>query len=751
MPSTCQPAPLPNPRTVIQRRDPPPGTEAVQLLRRLLQMQVIRTRDWRELPNRAYEEICRLRTREELLTTVVGQGLITPYQASRIESGQIFGLVLGNYRILDRLGSGGMGVVYRADHLRLPREVAVKVLAVSGDMDPFLLERFYIEMDAAARLRHPNLITAFDAGELPSPPPSEVTLHYFVMEYYPGKDLDVIVREMGRLPVPAACQYAYQIASALEEAHRQGLIHRDVKPANVLITDQDRAMLLDFGLVRMPYSRVTQPGYMVGSVDYLAPEQAIDAHEVDIRADVYGLGASLFWALTGHPPFVPGSSTEEELRARQTATPPSIRDWHLDLPEELERVVRRMMEPEATNRYSDMKAVMGALYPFQSMEAPRPRVREAVPTPSDSGVAKPRRVLIVDDDEGVRNLCRVVLEGEGLLCECVDDGREALDRLLNREYDLALIDCQLPHVSGGDVARVIREAGRLPQLKVILFSGRIPSDELAASLDLIADDFMTKPISVAQLRGRVRAALRMKDSQERAAALTRDLIALNQELERSLSASGAEVEDLRGAMARALSELAAHRHSLPVNRLARLPLYCRALANAASGMSAFAGQFDPKFIQTLECCAPLIDIGELALPDQLLLKPGQLNREERAILQSHTDLGAELVRRAAGRHTTQTLFFRTAVEMIRHHHERWDGAGYPDRLKGEQIPLAARVVAIADAYDEHRTRRVHKPPLSHAIAIQLIRTSEGRFDPGLVDALEWCEADFLRTFQTYPG
>jgi putative two-component system response regulator len=188
-----------------------------------------------------------------------------------------------------------------------------------------------------------------------------------------------------------------------------------------------------------------------------------------------------------------------------------------------------------------------------------------------------------------------------------------------------------------------------------------------------------------------------------------------------------------------------------VNRLTRLPLYCRALATSAGTMAAFEGEFDLKFIRTLECCAPLIDIGELALPDHLLLKPGQLNREEQAILQSHTNLGAELVARAAGRHSVDTLFFRMAVDVVRHHHERWDGRGFPDQLVGEYIPLAARVVAIADAYDEHRTRRPHKPPLSHAIAIQLIRTAEGRFDPRLLDALEWCEADFLQTFQTYPG
>ena len=273
-----------------------------------------------------------------------------------MRAGRLHGLVLGNYRLLDRIGVGGMGVVYRAEHRQLRTPVAVKALPPTPDQNPRTLARFFLEARAVGRLKHPNIVAAIDAGEEPARGPDQPAIPYFVMELVPGTDLERAAAA-APLPVGLACHIAHQIADALIEAHRLDLIHRDIKPSNVIVTPDHTAKLLDFGLARLPgEERLTRTGAQLGTIGFMAPEQSRNAHAVDGRADVFGLGATLFYALTGQAPF-------GDLMAA-LGPPPSARALRSDVPPGLDAVLSRMMTADPDQRYRTAEAAMRALLPF---------------------------------------------------------------------------------------------------------------------------------------------------------------------------------------------------------------------------------------------------------------------------------------------------------------------------------------------------------------------------------------------------
>ncbi len=182
----------------------------------------------------------------------------------------------------------------------------------------------------------------------------------------------------------------------------------------------------------------------------------------------------------------------------------------------------------------------------------------------------------------------------------------------------------------------------------------------------------------------------------------------------------------------------------------RLRHNCRYLAEEATTAAPFAGQLDTNFIDMLACCAPLHDIGKMGLADRILLKPGKLTAEERIVMQTHTTIGAKTLQRVAQRHTFAHGFLKMSIDIARHHHERYDGGGYPDRLAGDNIPLAARFVAIADVYDALRSRRSYKPALSHATAVKMmLEEFQGHFDPMLFRAFNRCSAKFEQTLHDF--
>jgi putative two-component system response regulator len=365
------------------------------------------------------------------------------------------------------------------------------------------------------------------------------------------------------------------------------------------------------------------------------------------------------------------------------------------------------------------------------------------------GAAAGHGVLIVDDDAAFRSLCRYLLEPEGLRCAEAANGEQALRLAGERCYDLILLDVDLPGLHGTEVLRRLQENPPSPHLKVIMMSGRVAEDEMARMMAAGADDYLGKPFSQVQLRERVKAALRLKDAQVRADLLHRRLMLANDDLERDVASRDSDLIHARNGLVLALAELVAQRDSETGGHLLRLQGYSRCLAETAATLPGFAGRLDPPFIDLLACCTPLHDIGKVGVPDHILLKPGRLTDEERRLMQRHTVAAGEILRKVADRQGFAAAFLQMAVEIARHHHERFDGTGYPDRLAGEAIPLSARIVAVADVYDALRSKRVYKPALPHGEAVRMILEDTGHFDPALLVAFQRCSAQLERLFEEY--
>jgi len=282
---------------------------------------------------------------------LIEQGHLTRWQANKLLEGRHKGFVIGKYKLLDHLGTGGMSSVYLGEHLLMHRQVAIKVLpkARVGDTESSYLERFRREAQAVAALDHPNIVRAYDID-------NEGDTHFIVMEYVDGSDLNVIVRETGPLSYVDAANYIRQSAKALDHSHAAGVIHRDMKPANILVDREGVAKVLDLGLARFTKEdeqaslTVAYDENVLGTADYLAPEQAVDSHGVDHRADIYGLGCSLYFILTGHAPFCEGT-LPQRLMSHQKDPPPSIFDDRPDAPPDLVAICLRMMAKRPEDRY----------------------------------------------------------------------------------------------------------------------------------------------------------------------------------------------------------------------------------------------------------------------------------------------------------------------------------------------------------------------------------------------------------------
>jgi serine/threonine protein kinase len=265
------------------------------------------------------------------------------------------------YRVLRLLGTGGMGAVFKAEHRLMERVVALKVILGALVENATSLQRFQQEVKAAAKLAHPNIVTAYDADQAGD-------LHFLVMEFVEGMSLAQLLDKKGPLPVAHACEYVRQAALGLEHAFEKGMVHRDIKPHNLMLAPKNRVKILDFGLARFVRERPTEGGLtaagsLMGTPDYIAPEQASDPRQADIRADIYSLGCTLYHLLTGRPPFATGT-TIQKILAHMEETPPLLADLRPGLPAELVAVVERMMAKDPAQRYQTPVEAARALVPF---------------------------------------------------------------------------------------------------------------------------------------------------------------------------------------------------------------------------------------------------------------------------------------------------------------------------------------------------------------------------------------------------
>ena len=298
-----------------------------------------------------------------LATMLVRANRLTDYQAAALMQGKARGLVVGPYLVLSKCGQGGMGVVFKARHRPTGKVVALKILPPSFARDATLVQRFQREVAAAARLDHANIVRTVDASQ-------DRGVHFLAMDFIEGRDLHSIVNSAGPLPIDQAIGCAIQAASGLGAAHQKGIIHRDVKPSNLILDTAGVVRVLDLGLARLieasgifgpgEAASLTKSGSFMGTVDYSAPEQADDAKTVDHRADIYSLGCTLHFLLAGRPPFE-GDSLIKKLMAHQNRPAPSLHAARSDLPAALEVAYQAMMAKNPADRPQSMSAVIWLL------------------------------------------------------------------------------------------------------------------------------------------------------------------------------------------------------------------------------------------------------------------------------------------------------------------------------------------------------------------------------------------------------
>ena len=258
---------------------------------------------------------------DALISKLIKDGCVTEYQAEKFRTGQSSEICFGDYIVIDKLGQGGMGTVLLAKHRRMDRKVAIKVLPVTALESKDAVARFYQEVKVAARLTHPSVVHAYDAGE-------HRGFHYLVMEYVEGHDLSKVLSQLGIIPAPLALDYISQAASGLEYAHRKGVIHRDIKPSNLLLDHEGQVKILDMGLARIAdtvdqqlSAQLTTTGQMMGTVEYMSPEQAEDTRSADERSDIYSLGCTMYRLMTGQSPFSRETIVKTILAHRSAAIP----------------------------------------------------------------------------------------------------------------------------------------------------------------------------------------------------------------------------------------------------------------------------------------------------------------------------------------------------------------------------------------------------------------------------------------------
>src|SRR5579864_4284412 len=394
------------------------------------------------------------------------------------------GALIAHYRVISRLGQGGMGAVYLADDTRLGRRVALKVLPPEVATDPDRMHRFVQEAKLASALTHPNVATIFEIGQ-------QDNTRFLAMEYVEGRPLLERIKE-GPLKIPELVRIGMQVGDALDDAHSKGIIHRDIKPANLMITPRGHVKVLDFGLAKLQAGHksaeetqlLTSAGLVVGTVEYMSPEQAL-GREVDYRSDIFSLGVVLYEMATGRLPFS-GSTPSETMARILQAQPDAVARFNYEAPEGLERAIRKCLEKDRERRYQSARELFVDL---KNLERDSGSER---PVTLGSPVIERGRLgaVIVDDEELARKLLREYLAASrevDILAECANRF-EAVKAISEHKPDLVFLDVQMPKLDGFEVLELIDR-----DVAVIFVTA---FDQYAMkAFDAHAVDYLLKPFS----------------------------------------------------------------------------------------------------------------------------------------------------------------------------------------------------------------------------------------------------------------
>lgn len=354
-------------------------------------------------------------------------------------------------------------------------------------------------------------------------------------------------------------------------------------------------------------------------------------------------------------------------------------------------------------------------------------------------------VLVVDDVATNLAMLTDILESDGLRVRPCRSGAEALEALANAPADLIILDIMMPEMDGFELCGRIRQMSEYQSTPIVFISALNDTDDKLRAFSEGGVDYITKPFHEEEVRARVRAHLRLYTLQLEVEEYSRRLESLVMEQVK-------EIADSQMATIYAMARLAESRDDDTGAHLERVRSYCELLAREAANRG-IRGAADPLFVRTLGQTSLLHDIGKVAISDAILLKPGKLTAEEFEVIKTHTTLGAATLEAVSDLYP-RNAFISMGIDVVRSHHERWDGTGYPDGLLGVQIPLSARIMAVADVYDALRSSRPYKQPFSHAESMSVIAEGRGsHFDPELVDIfvsagaeVERIEADVSRTW-----